>query len=161
MQSGAGGNWPRYDERSDEAVVRQTTGVSCLSAVGEMLLRHRGISVSQEIIRDIIGEPVYLGSLASTLNGFDPSWDGLIWRAFATTDASLVRLLRSGQRFGVVLINDFTDRMGHAVVLGGREREAFVEVSDPFDQTSYKMTLDDLQNCWGGEVILRWFPEEK
>lgn len=161
MKSGAGGNWRRFDEKFDASVIKQTTGISCLSALGEMLLKRRGISVSQEKIRDIIGEPAYIGGLARTLNRFDTSEDGLIWRGFPTTNKSLENLLRQHKNWGVVLINDYRDRIGHAVFIDGRTRSGLVKIKDPFDQTSYKMTMEDFLNHWGGEVIVRWLAETK
>ena len=46
-KSGAGGNWKRIDEKFDAEIIKQTSGLSCVSAVGEMLLKRRGISLSQ------------------------------------------------------------------------------------------------------------------
>lgn len=161
MKSGAGGNWRRLDEKIDPSVVQQATGISCLSALGEMLLNSRGMSVSQEIIRDIIGEPAYVGSLARTLNGFDISEDGFIWRGFPTTDESLETLLGRYKNWGVVLINDSNDKIGHAVFIAGRTRYGLIKIKDPYDQTSYKMTMDDFLSHWGGEVIIRWHPETR
>ena len=94
MKSGAGGNWRRFDEKFDASIVKQTTGDSCLSALGEMLLKRRGITVSQEIIRDIIGEPADAESLARALNQFDESDDEFVWRGLATDNRSLENLLR-------------------------------------------------------------------
>lgn len=54
MKAGAGGNWKRFHEKIDNEVIQQKSNVSCLSAVGEMLLKNRGIFISQDIIRDII-----------------------------------------------------------------------------------------------------------
>lgn len=93
MNAGAGGNWRRFDEKFDASIVKQTE-LSCLSAVGEMLLLNRNIAVSQEVIRDIIGVPSFIGNLARTLNRFDTSGDGLEWRGFPTTNESLEILLR-------------------------------------------------------------------
>lgn len=42
MEVGAGGNWQRFDEKFDASVVKQKD-LSCVAAVGEMLLRERGI----------------------------------------------------------------------------------------------------------------------
>jgi hypothetical protein len=64
IKGGAGGNWSRSDEKFDVSIVKQTTGLSCVSAIGEMLLRDSSISVSQLEIRDIIGELADFGSLA-------------------------------------------------------------------------------------------------
>jgi len=50
---GAGGNWKRIDEKFDASIIKQTSGLSCVSAVGEMLLASRGISLSQTRILDI------------------------------------------------------------------------------------------------------------
>jgi len=161
MKSGAGGNWRRFDEKFDASIIRQTTGISCLSALGEMLISGRGISVSQAIIRDIIGEPADIGGLARCLNRFDDSEDGLVWRGFATTDKSLENLLRRHKNWGVILINDYRDKIGHAVLIDGRTRRRLIKIKDPFDQTSYKMTMADFLKHWGGEVIVRWIPETK
>lgn len=159
MQSGAGGNWRRFDEKFDESVIKQTTEISCVSAVGEMLLKTRGISVAQEKNRHIIGEPSYVGSLARCLNTFDKkSADGKEWRGFATDEESLAVLLKQ-KGLGVILVEP-TSRIGHAVIADGRTRSGFIKIKDPFDQTSYKMTLEDFTSNWGGEVILRWYREK-
>jgi len=41
-----------------------------------MMLRKRGIFVSQEVIRDIIGEPSYVKALADYFNAIDKADDG-------------------------------------------------------------------------------------
>ena len=117
MKSGAGGNWRRFDEKFDASIVRQTTGISCLSALGEMLLEERGVSVSQEDIRDITGEPSDVDSLSRALNQFDLSDDEFVWRGFATTNESLENLLRQHKNWGVVLKDDYRTKIGHAVLL--------------------------------------------
>jgi len=160
MKSGAGGNWRRFDEKFDASIVKQTE-LSCLSAVGEMLLKNRKIVVSQQVIRDRIGVPSFIGNLARTLNRFDTSGDGLEWRGFPTTNESLEILLRHHKNWGVVLINDYREKIGHAVFIAGRTRNGLIKIKDPFDQTSYKMTMEDFLNHWGGEVILRWIPDTK
>jgi hypothetical protein len=70
---GAGGNWKRINEKFDASIIKQTSGLSCVSAVGEMLLVSRGISLSQTRILDIIGEPATAIDLAQVLNQFDVS----------------------------------------------------------------------------------------
>jgi ABC-type bacteriocin/lantibiotic exporter with double-glycine peptidase domain len=160
MEVGAGGNWRRFDEKFDASIVKQTE-LSCLSAVGAMLLRNRKIDVSQETIRDIIGIPSFIGNLARTLNHFDISDDGLEWRGFPTTNESLEVLLRHHKNWGVVLINDYRDRIGHAVFIDGRTKNGLIKIKDTFDQTSYKMTMENFLNHWGGEVIVRWIPDTK
>ena len=63
MKAGAGGNWRRFDEKFDPTITKQTE-LSCVSTVGEILLKNRGIFVSQDKIRDIIGVPSYPEALA-------------------------------------------------------------------------------------------------
>jgi len=154
MEIGAGGNWKRYDEKFDNSIVKQTTGVSCMAAAGEMLLRKRGILVSQEIIRGIIGEPSYVKALADCLNTFDKTDDGKVWLGISTDEESLEKLL-SGSDLAIVLL-DRPFAMGHAVLVADRLTGGMIEILDPFDQTSYKMSLKDLLDHWGGEVVTRW-----
>jgi ABC-type bacteriocin/lantibiotic exporter with double-glycine peptidase domain len=157
VKVGAGGNWKRHDEKFDESVVKQSTGVSCMSAAGEMLLRQRGIFVSQEVIRGIIGEPAYVGALARCLNLYDTVDDGCAWIGITTDEESLVKLLESGHLAIILLDQPFT--IGHAVVVAGRSNAGMVNILDPYDQTSYKMTIDEILECWGGEVVVRWRTE--
>lgn len=157
MKSGAGGNWRRFDEKFDASITKQTTGVSCVSAIGEMLLKNREINVSQKEILDIIGEPADVGSLARCLNQFDVSDDGKIWRGLVTEEQSLDVLFRQ-KNWAVILQEPLG--LGHAVLIDGRTRRGLIKIKDPFDQTSYKMTEEDFLNNWGGQVIVRWFPDK-
>lgn len=150
MKSGAGGNWRRFDEKFDASITKQTSGLSCVSAVGEMLLKNRGISISQAEIRDIIGEPTTLESLAKFMNQIDLPNKNKRWHGTATDEAGLKILL--GQiNWAVILREPFT--MGHAVFIEGKTSDDLMKIKDPFDQTSYKMTESDFLNHWGGEVI--------
>lgn len=156
MIGGAGGNWRRIDEKFDASIVKQTSGLSCVSAVGEMLLFNRGLVVTQARIRDIIGEPAEFGSLARALNEFDKATDdGRSWRGLTTDDQSLDTLFRQ-KNWAVILCEPLT--MGHAVLVDGRTPNGLVKIKDPLDQTSYKMARADFLAHWGGQVILRWFP---
>ncbi len=103
----------------------------------------------------------FIGNLARTLNKFDISDDGLEWRGFPTTNESLEVLLRHHKNWGVVLINDYREKIGHAVFIDGRTRNGLIKIKDPFDQTGYKMAIGDFLNHWGSEVIVRWIPETK
>ena len=64
-----------------------------MSAVGEMLLYARGITISQKKIRDIIGEPSDSKTLANALNRFDNSDDGLVWRGLFLGDIKELKRL--------------------------------------------------------------------
>lgn len=149
-QTGAGGNWKRIDEQFDSSIVRQTSGLSCVSAVGEMLLKRRGIRLSQQEIIDIIGEPAHLGSLAELLNQADISETGKEWHGVFVEEEILETLLNL-ESLGVVLREPF--EIGHAVLVEGKTEEGLVKIKDPFDQTSYKMLWEDFLNHWNGEVI--------
>ena len=154
MIVGGGGSWKRHDEEFDDSIVLQTTGISCMSAAGEMLLRKRGIYVSQDEIRSIIGEPSYVKALADCLNRFDKADDGKGWLGISTDEQSLERLL-TGSDLAIVLLEEPLT-MGHAVVVAGTTSTGMAKILDPYDQTSYKMSFEEILECWGGEVVTRW-----
>ena len=103
-------------------------------ALGEMLLSGRGISVSQEIISDIIGEPSDVDSLSRALNQFDESNDDFVWRGFATTNGGLENIFRHHKNWGVILIDDYRHKIGHAVFIAGRTRNGLIKIKDSFDK---------------------------
>ena len=154
MGIGAGGNWKRHNERYDSTIVRQTTGVSCMAAAGEMLLRQRGIYVSQDEIRAIIGEPSYVRALADCLNHFDNVPDGGEWLGISTDEQSLKKLVK-GNNLAIVLLEQ-PRSMGHAVVIAGKTTAGSIKILDSFDQTSYTMSIDEILEYWGGEIVTRW-----
>ena len=153
MKTGAGGNWKRFDEKVDSSVIQQTSGVSCLSAVGEMLLKNRDIIVSQAEIRDIIGEPSTASMLANALNRFDFSDEKLKWRGIVTNNEGVKFLFRQ-KNWSAILIEDYLlNKMGHAVLIHGKTRNGLIKINDSFDQTSYRITEAEFFKYWGGEVI--------
>lgn len=125
-----------------------------MSAAGEMLLRQRGIFVSQDEIRSIIGEPSYVKALADCLNSYDIAEDNRIWMGISTDEESLEKLL-AGSDLAIVLLEEPLS-MGHAVVIAGRTEAGMVKILASFDQTSYKMSIEEILECWGGEVVTRW-----
>ena len=149
-QIGAGGNWKRIDEKFDASIVKQTSGLSCVSAVGEMLLASRGISLSQREILDIIDEPATAEDLARVLNQFDILIEDKRWHGIATDEGELKKLLKGGN-FAVILREPLL--LGHAVLIDGETNDGLIKIKDPFDQTVYKMTVEDFLNHWAGEVI--------
>lgn len=150
MIIGAGGNWKRIDEKFDTSIVKQTGGLLCVSAVGEMLLARRGISLSQQKIIGIIGEPATTQDLVNVLNEFDVLAENRQWYGIVVNENDLERLLK-GQSFAVILHEPFM--MGHAVLIDGKTHDGLIKVKDPFDQTAYKMTVEDFLDHWAGEVI--------
>ena len=67
MKAGAGGYWKRQNEKFDETIPFQK-GLSCVAAVGEMLLRERGIIVPYQEIVGIIYEKASFYDLARVLD---------------------------------------------------------------------------------------------
>lgn len=149
-KSGAGGNWKRIDEKFDAEIIKQTSGLSCVSAIGEMLLKRRGVSLPQQKILDIIGEPATAQDLARVLNRFDNITSEKQWRGGATDENEFENLLKGGV-FAVVLREPLT--MGHAVLIVGKTSGDLIKIKDPFDRTTYKMTFEEFFNHWAGEVI--------
>jgi len=77
-----------------------------------------------------------------------------VWLGISTDEESLEKLL-TGSDLAIVLLEE-PFAMGHAVVVADRVRGGLVKILDHFDQTSYKMSIDDLLEYWGGEVVTRW-----
>jgi len=67
--------------------------------------------------------------------------------------ASVETLIQKGS-FGAVLREG--SPLGHLVLVKGLNEENLLEIKDSFDQTSYKMTIEEFLKHWGGEVIFRW-----
>ena len=61
---GAGGNWQIIDEIIDPNVVKQENDLSCGPACAEMLLKDRGINISQSAIASQTGVPTDASSIA-------------------------------------------------------------------------------------------------
>jgi len=72
---GAGGYWKTIGEKKDSSVIRQITTTSCVSAVGEMILKERGFSLTQKQILATIGEASTTVDLARFLNKIDKPVD--------------------------------------------------------------------------------------
>jgi filamentous hemagglutinin len=149
---GAGGSWKVIDERPDPSVVKQLTPHSCVAAVGEMLLRGRGIVVSQQEIIDILGEPSSIDSVAAYLNSQDTTSRDERWRGLVIERRDLSVVLRDGS-FGAVMREGST--LGHLVVVDGIVEDR-LKINDPWDGTSYRISILEFFRHWNGEVLLRW-----
>jgi hypothetical protein len=147
MKAGAFGNWRKFNENFDSSIVKPTSerGVSCVSAVGEMLLRSRNISVTQAEILAMIGEPAPIESLERCLNKFDIFGKGR-WFAGYETD---VRFIIERKNFGVTL-KEFGSQ-AHAVFV--EEFNGRFIINDTFDQSYYEMATSDFINVWAGGYI--------
>ena len=150
MKAGAFGNWRKINEKVDLTIVKQVSekGVSCVSAVGEMLLKSRNIFVTQAEILDIIGEPAGIDALAKCLNDFDISAIGDRWHAGFRRNFDADFLIPK-KNFGVFL-KEFGSET-HAVFIK-EFRHRFI-VNDPFDQSCYELTKKDFDSVWTGLYI--------
>jgi ABC-type bacteriocin/lantibiotic exporter with double-glycine peptidase domain len=144
MKSGAGGNWRRFDEKFDASIVKQKD-LSCVAAVGEMLLRERGIIFTQDKILGIIGEKASIYDLKDVLNEADKSskWKG----GYAIDDSTVF----GKEKFLAVLQEPLN--LGHAVFVKGIDEQGYFLINDPADQTAYRMTQKDFLENWGGGII--------
>lgn len=150
MKAGAYGNWRKINERVDLSIVRQVSekGVSCVSAVGEMLLKSRNISATQAEILDIIGEPAGIAALGKCLNRFDVSDSNQSWHADYSNEFD-INFLISKKNFAVIL-KEFGGQ-AHAVFI--RKFNGRFIINDTFDQSSYEMTVEDFDKVWTGAYI--------
>ena len=149
---GAGGFWKVFNERSDDSVVRQLTPLSCVAAVGEMLLTSRGISMTQKEIIGIIGEASTTEKLAVLLNEVDQSSDEKKWHGVIVAVRFLEKIV-ADEPFGAVLREG--SPLGHLVLVEKMERNLLF-IKDPWEATLYQMKAEDFLSVWNGEVILRW-----
>ena len=90
--------------------------------------------------------------MADVLNKFDISEDGREWYGINVRIDNLKTLLKE-KNWAAVLREPQT--MGHTVLIDGTENR-LIKIKDPFDQTAYRMTVEDFLENWNGEVVLRW-----
>ena len=140
---GAGGNWETIDEVRDSRVVRQSNPLSCGVACGEMLLRDRGIAVSQATIANRAGTPSGTEQLAEALNEQDSAGT---WLGGGVTQESFDGLNATGS--WAAMLFESGARFGHWVVVEGVNNEGRVIVRDPADGTRYLMELDEFLSHW-------------
>lgn len=146
---GAGGNWKVIDEKPDASVVKQLTPFSCVAAVGEMLLRGRGISLSQQEIIDIIGEVSGFAQLADALQRID---DGQPWFGGVVATINLESVAKFGE-FAALLREGRP--LGHMVLVREIIHDRVI-IADPWEATVYGMTRDVFSAVWNGEVVFLW-----
>ena len=144
-QFGALGSWKKIDEKFDETVIKQYSDASCVAAVGEMLAKHYGLNLSQTEILEAIGVWSNSKYLANFLNSKEPrkdvEWIGGSWN----NPIRALKWITKHERVRVVLLRDRNPRE-HAVLVCGEDKDGLIMIKDPFDQTSYKMTAENLQD---------------
>jgi len=156
MNAGAFGHWEKNYEEKDLTIVLQKSekGVSCVSAVGEMLAKSRNLNVSQSEILGIIGEPAPIHRLRVLLNDMDSPKAGAGWHSGMRIEAD-IEFIRGRKNFAVIL-KEFGSE-AHAVFIKGFEDQLMV--LDTFDQSRYEMTVEEFQKVWTGAYI--FYDEDK
>ncbi len=140
---GALGNWRKIDERFDETIIKQVNDASCVAAVGEMLANFYGLNLNQAEILEEIGVWSNAQSLAAILNSKEVDigveWLGGGWEI--NTSIGALKWLLQNHRIGAMLRQN--SPRGHAVFVKSIDENDLIEVDDPFDQTCYKMRVND------------------
>lgn len=151
-QVGAGGFWKVINERQNASVIKQETPFSCVAAVGAMLLRNRGISMTQREIIDIIGESSTTDKLAQLLNEIDKPNGEEKWHGVIVAVKYLERIVDKSS-FGAVLREG--KPLGH-LVLVEKLNGNLLDIKDSWDGTSYQITIEEFLKVWNGEIVFRW-----
>ena len=146
IEFGALGSWRRIDEEPDLSVVKQKEG-TCVAAVGEMLGKHYGLDVSQDEIIENIGTWSNAEFLTRYLNSIEGRKE-VKWKGgfYGEDDPHFIRTITDEVKVWAVMLRD-AKAVGHAVLVYGTDNKGLIKIKDPFDQTSYKMTVDDLLRC--------------
>ncbi len=153
LKAGAGGNWRRYGEKFDATVVKQSNDFSCVAAVGEMLAGHYGLNLTQAEILSEIGELSNASALADYLNKADKTEGKWIGGNFPRV-IEFIEGITSSTKVWAVILRERT-ALGHAILIDGLDKNGLVKIKDPFDQTSYKMTIEDLFEVLSEFVVKR------
>lgn len=143
-KAGAGGDWPKINERPSPEVVQQTERYSCVSASGEILTN--GEFKQIELIKKL-GMPCDTRSLADVLG---PPWigkglgpDKLDYLLERGRWAAELRELPSGLRYRRI-------EPGHTVVVDGLDGAGNIRILDPADGTIYEMARENFLKHWTG-----------
>jgi len=158
QRAGAGGHWPRMNERPDPRAVRQFDKTACVSAGGEILLREHGVSAgSQTEILENIRTKAGWSWLKDELPKYMPDTMSGRWIS-ATVDvepgneAQMIDKLNKKGAWGAIIKSPGT--MLHFVVVSGIDDDGNLLILDPYDDmdpeygTSYTMTRRDFIDHW-------------
>lgn len=154
--AGAGGSWPRIDERVDPSVIRQECEECCGAACGQMLLNDLGISVEQRDIVDLIGVPMDAVGLATVMNRLDPvisrRWKGGGgFKIPGATPRELIETLINTGSWVAVL----RAKMGHMVIVDGIDTRDRLWIRDPWEGTRYHLKFSEFINYWKLEGVFK------
>jgi ABC-type bacteriocin/lantibiotic exporter with double-glycine peptidase domain len=149
--AGAGGNWPAIDEIFDPKVVKQKSDLSCVAACGEMLLKDRGINISQAVIEELIGLASAPEFLAGALNELNPDtsgqWKGAFLNLPGATQFQVFETLNTTGSWAAVLWEKGVG-IGHMIIVDGLDEDEYVMIRDPWQGTRYRMIIDDFLQYW-------------
>ncbi len=123
----------------------QSTPTACGAACGEMLLKDRGVLVSQV---DLGTELTSMNSLANKLNSVDSGWVG------NAVDSSSCNALNKTGSWSTMMW-DSGNRVGHWVVVNGVDDAGRVNIKDPFNGTQYKMEVEQFKEAWNGHSVYK------
>lgn len=149
---GALGSWRKIDEKSDATIVKQINDASCVAAIGEMLAKNYRLNLSQVEILESIGIWSNAQELARFLNSKETrtevEWIGGIF----PPELKFIKGI-SRQNVWAAMLREGKP-LGHAVLIRGLDENELVIIEDPFDQTTYKMTEENLFEVLS-EFVLR------
>lgn len=150
---GALGIWKKIDEKPDLSIIKQKDG-TCVAAVGEMLAKYHGLNVSQDEIIENIGAWSNAESLTNYLNSIEKRKD-VKWKGggFGLQDKQFIGGITKDIKIWAVLLRD-AESLGHAVLIYGMDKNGLIKIKDPFDQTRYKMTTDELHRVLSEFVVV-------
>jgi len=156
LRVGAGGNWQVFNEVPDPRVVKQQSEFSCGPACGEMLLRERGVEITQDIIEQVTGAPVFVEHLARALNQLDPSnrrrWQGGYIEIRTANREQVIKVLNSTGTWAAMM-RERGAPISHLVIITGLDRFGRLKVQDPYEGTSYTMDMKEFVDKWNGNAV--------
>ena len=155
---GAGGNWQIIDEIIDPNVISQENELSCGPACAEMLLKDRGINISQTIIANQTGVPTDAKTLTRILNTLETQqnrqWIGGPLTIPNATSSELLDTLNTTGSWAA-LLRQFRPgiKLSHLVVIDGVDDIGNILIRDPWEGTRYKMKREDFLQHWTTDAI--------
>ncbi|HKV40638.1 MAG TPA: papain-like cysteine protease family protein [Blastocatellia bacterium] len=155
---GAGGSWPRSNERPDYRVVKQEGELYCGCACALTVLKLIGVGTlpSQDELYMAGGSrPFSVESLSRVLNDWglcEGRWMGLATKPPEGRDYAWIVNTLSGLGPWIAFFQEPQVRVGHFVVVGGAA--ASIELLDPWEPgTAYEMTMDEFLSVWNYQAV--------
>lgn len=144
-----GGSWKARDETPTTNIQKQENNVMCGQACGQAMLKDRGVDVDQLQLGDNLTST---SSLSRAMNTVDPSGAGA-WTGNAVSHDSFGALNKTGSWSAMMW--DKGSKTGHWVVVDGQNPAGNVVIRDPWNATSYNMTIDEFMDSWNGMAVYK------